>query len=52
METIGLLQKTELVDNSITFADFAHPTPRQMGKDGLRHDFMRGIRDGLEGKGT
>jgi hypothetical protein len=40
-ETISLLQKTELLDNSITVADLACRTPRQMGKDGPRHDYER-----------
>jgi hypothetical protein len=40
-ETIGLLQKTELLDNSIMFANLTRQAPRQMGKDFLRHDYER-----------
>jgi hypothetical protein len=39
-EMIGLLQKTELLENSIT-ANFSRHAPRQTGKDGLRHDYER-----------
>jgi hypothetical protein len=38
MEMISPLQKTELLDNSITVADFAQIAPRWMGNDGLRHE--------------
>jgi hypothetical protein len=41
MELIVLLQKTELLENSISVADFAQSTPRQMGNNGPRHNYER-----------
>jgi hypothetical protein len=38
---LGLLQKTELLDNSITLADFTRRAPRRTGNDGPRHDYEK-----------
>jgi hypothetical protein len=50
-ETNSLLQKTELLDNSITVADFAHHT-RGGWVTMVQGIIMRGIGDGLEARGT
>jgi hypothetical protein len=54
-ETISL-QKTELLDYSMTVADFAGIAPRRMGNDGPRHEVGKSnyerIGDGLGGKGA
>jgi hypothetical protein len=40
-ETSSLLKKTDLLNKCMTVAEFTRRAPRQMGKDGPRHDYER-----------
>jgi hypothetical protein len=48
-ETISLLQKTELLEDSITVADFAQSAPQQMGNIGPRHEVHKSNYEGDQG---